>query len=145
AYQSLTGVMAGLIAWLGFCMVYVVAGQRFKAAPTMLVSMVDSPAVGVVLKFPIHLFPARACFCILQGMIGISLRILAKVHQSGSQKGKPIPFEIGLRMLMITGFVLLLTYSAQVLGPTWSGILTPFPVITAVLAVFTHFGQGMKQ
>ncbi len=145
AYQSLAGVMAGLIYWLGFCMVYVVAGQRFKAAPTLLISMLVCLAAGVVLKFLIPFFPAIAWFFILLGMIVLSLRFFPKVQQSGSQTGKPIPFEIGLRMLMITGFVLLLTYSAQVLGPTWSGILTPFPVITAVLAVFTHFGQGMQQ
>jgi hypothetical protein len=29
------------------------------------------------------------------------------------------------------------------MGPTWSGILTPFPIMTAVLAFFTHLSQGI--
>ena len=78
AYQSLSGVMAGLISWLGFCMVYVVAGQRFKAAPTLLISMLVCLAAGVVLKFLIPLFPAKAWFFILLGMIVLSLRFFSE-------------------------------------------------------------------
>ncbi len=45
-------------------------------------------------------------------------------------------------MVIITVFVALITYLAKILGPTWSGILTPFPIITAILASFTHYTQG---
>jgi hypothetical protein len=36
----------------------------------------------------------------------------------------------------------LITGLARVLGPTWSGILTPFPILTSILAIFSHTLQG---
>jgi hypothetical protein len=45
-------------------------------------------------------------------------------------------------MLVATLFVVVLTQAADYLGPTWSGILTPFPIMTSTLAVFTHSQQG---
>src|SRR5207253_534085 len=40
------------------------------------------------------------------------------------------------------GPVLLLTGTAAVLGPKVSGLLSPFPVLATVLAVFTHRRAG---
>ncbi|HEV7348952.1 hypothetical protein [Telluribacter sp.] len=51
-------------------------------------------------------------------------------------------FDIPLRMLVATLFVVGLTQAAELLGPEWSGILTPFPIMTSTLAVFTHAQQG---
>ncbi|GAB3174493.1 hypothetical protein [Telluribacter humicola] len=51
-------------------------------------------------------------------------------------------YDIPLRMLVATLFVVGLTQAAEILGPEWSGILTPFPIMTSTLAVFTHSQQG---
>jgi hypothetical protein len=51
-------------------------------------------------------------------------------------------YDIPLRMLVATAFVVGLTQAAEVLGPGWSGLLTPFPIMTSTLAVFTHTQQG---
>lgn len=145
AFQSLAGVMAGLIGWLAFCTAYVLIGQRLNAALTLLASVIICLLTGVLLKGLIPLFSAQVWFLILLSSILVSAWFFPKVKGEEVEAGRPIRLEILLRMIMITAFVLLLTYSAKALGPTWSGILTPFPVITAVLAVFTHFGQGMHQ
>ncbi len=145
AFHSLAGVMVGLIAWLAFCMVYVILGQRLGAFYTLLLAMTSCLLAGVLLKFVTSCLSATGWFFVLLGMILLSLYFFPQVRGELAEGGKVIRFEIPLRMLMITAFVLGLTYAARILGPTWSGILTPFPVITAVLAVFTHAGQGMKQ
>jgi hypothetical protein len=41
-----------------------------------------------------------------------------------------------------TSMVMLITALAPVLGPLLSGLLSPFPVFGAVLALFTHHGHG---
>lgn len=48
---------------------------------------------------------------------------------------------------MITGGLLTLTVTglAATLGEIWSGLLAVFPVISLVLAVFTHRGEGAAQ
>jgi hypothetical protein len=38
--------------------------------------------------------------------------------------------------------VLIITGSARVIGATWSGLLSPFPVFASVMAVFSHRQGG---
>jgi uncharacterized membrane protein (GlpM family) len=45
-------------------------------------------------------------------------------------------------MVVTTAFVLLLTTAAPVLGPYLSGLLSPFPLFGAVLAIFVHRSEG---
>lgn len=50
--------------------------------------------------------------------------------------------DIPLRMVATFVLVCGLTLSADHLGTTWSGLLTPFPVATTVLSVFAHLSGG---
>jgi hypothetical protein len=45
-------------------------------------------------------------------------------------------------MLAAAALVLVLTSAAERLGPDLTGVLTPFPVATAILAGFTHAQDG---
>jgi len=51
-------------------------------------------------------------------------------------------WDMPLRMGAAISLVLALTGAAHLLGPAWSGLLTPFPVTSAVLAAFAHQQQG---
>ena len=51
-------------------------------------------------------------------------------------------WDLPLRMLSAAVLVFVLTSAAEWLGPSLSGILTPFPVATAILAGFTHAQRG---
>lgn len=51
---------------------------------------------------------------------------------------KPVAWDIPLRMIVATMFVLTLTGFANLLGPRLSGLLAPFPIYATILAVFTH-------
>lgn len=54
----------------------------------------------------------------------------------------PPPWDIPMRMVAATALVLLLTAFAKVLGPDWTGALSPFPVFASVLGVFIHRHDG---
>jgi hypothetical protein len=64
-----------------------------------------------------------------------------------------VPAEIGAlpwwdlpaRGLAAMALVLALTAASGALGPGLSGLLAPFPIITSVLAVFTHVHGGVVQ
>jgi len=45
-------------------------------------------------------------------------------------------------MVAATTVVLLITGLAPVLGPHLAGVLSPFPVCGAVVAIFTHHSHG---
>ena len=47
-------------------------------------------------------------------------------------------------MTIATAFVVAITKSAEWLGPAWSGLLTPFPIMTSILSAFTHHQQGWQ-
>lgn len=51
-------------------------------------------------------------------------------------------WDIPARMAATLVLVCSLTLAARFLGPRWSGLLTPFPVATTVLAVFAHRAGG---
>lgn len=57
---------------------------------------------------------------------------------------KPVPsrWDLTLRLVSAALIVLTLTGTAKLLGPDWSGMLSPFPVISSVLAAFSHASMG---
>jgi hypothetical protein len=54
-------------------------------------------------------------------------------------------WDLPARALAALGLVLSLTAISGALGPHLSGLLAPFPIITSVLAVFTHAQGGIAQ
>ena len=48
-----------------------------------------------------------------------------------------------MRMASAAGLILLLTALADRLGPSLTGLLTPFPVAIAIIAAFTHTQRGV--
>jgi hypothetical protein len=51
-------------------------------------------------------------------------------------------YELLLRMAAGAAMVLLVTAVAEALGPAWTGLFTAFPVMSTVLAVFSHRANG---
>jgi hypothetical protein len=54
-------------------------------------------------------------------------------------------WDLPARALSALGLVLALTAVSGTLGPHLSGLLAPFPIVTSVLAVFTHTHGGVVQ
>jgi hypothetical protein len=50
--------------------------------------------------------------------------------------------ELLLRMVAGAAMVLAVTAAAEVLGPAWTGLFAAFPVMSTVLAVFSHRANG---
>lgn len=51
-------------------------------------------------------------------------------------------WDVPLRMLAAVALVVVLTTAADRLGPNLAGVLTPFPIATAIIAGFTHAQHG---
>lgn len=57
----------------------------------------------------------------------------------------PAPrWDVPMRMLLTAALVLTVTGLARSLGAHWTGLITPFPVATSVLASFAHVQQGPR-
>lgn len=141
AASTVPSALLGSIGTIFFALVYSIASSRMSWLPAVLVSYAAffvvalaslgrsvSLEVGVLLNV-----------IVLTGV----LYIFPKPKQKAESRKQP-GYDIPLRMLVATLFVVVLTQAADYLGPTWSGILTPFPIMTSTLAVFTHAQQGSQ-
>lgn len=94
-------------------------------------------------------------FCLVLASLLATARLLPPAELATSVKPQPSsgsdeatlvatrnPWDIPARMAATLVLVCSLTLAARFLGPRWSGLLTPFPVATTVLAVFAHRSGG---
>jgi hypothetical protein len=90
--------------------------------------------------------PRATAFPVALGSILLGLRLIRapepSVSQIPTQRLSPT-HHLGLRMAAAATLVLSLSEAASCLGPSYSGLLTPFPVAGTVLLVATHLEQGI--
>ncbi|MFZ1787829.1 MAG: hypothetical protein WAT92_05945 [Saprospiraceae bacterium] len=144
ASQTISGVMIGLIGWLTFCLAFAKIGQQYNALVSLLGGYITYMLTGLLLNKFINYLDLFGWTITTLVLMVFTYIIFPKPKLKDGLVLKTLRFDIPLRMLMMTSFVIVITYFAQTLGPAWSGILTPFPIMTAVLAVFTHYSQGIE-
>jgi hypothetical protein len=139
AAHAAQGALLGLVGVAAFCCAYGYASLRFGwpwclligwlmfGLVTLTTLQVEVPAVvGLVIAITALLF----------------VRWLLP-HRAPSPNALPPPaWDLPVRMLSGLTLVFVLTSAAEHLGPTLSGLLTPFPVVTAIVAGFMHAQQG---
>lgn len=139
AVSSIPSALLGSIGTIFFALVYAIAAPRLNWFYSVMVSYVAFFVVALVaMESKVSLLLAVSLnLIVLTGVLYVF-----PVPSQKTQPKKQPAFDIPLRMLVATVFVVVVTQLAEVLGPTWSGILTPFPIMTSTLAIFTHAQQG---
>lgn len=137
--QSIQGTMTGILALISFCFSYATFSRTLSWPFTLLLSYLMYTITALLLTY-IQL-------PLVAGYVLTMLGVLAALYFFPAPTAHPpkvrrLPFDILIRMLVATLFVLLITGLARLLGPVWSGLLTPFPILTSVLAIFSHSLQG---
>ncbi|WP_460977950.1 hypothetical protein [Spirosoma knui] len=137
--HSIQGTMTGILALISFCFSYSVFARKFTWLPTLLLSYSLYTATAVTFNYlQLSLYLSYA---LVIAYVLLTLWLFPKPSDQPI-KARHLPFDIPIRMAVATLFVLVITGLASVLGPGWSGILTPFPILTSVLAIFSHTLQG---
>jgi hypothetical protein len=85
--------------------------------------------------------PVAPAFALVCGLL-IATAWIIPVPAAASGQVRPPRWDLPVRMLVATAIVVGLTTMAAKLGPTWTGLLSPFPVFALVLGAFTHRAQG---
>jgi hypothetical protein len=137
--DAAAGALLGLIALTAFVVVYgriaaigpipsVLCGWTAFLLGVAVLSLVQpSPALSLIL--------AVVCF-------RLGLRLLPPALALPTTTAVPPWWDLPLRALAALALVLVLTAASGALGSHLSGLLAPFPIITSVLAVFTHTHDG---
>jgi hypothetical protein len=140
AARAAVGTLAGIASVCVFCLVYSLVSRKAG----WLVSAVIAIAAFFGATFlwntaSLGLIPTIIIDVVVVG--GILLAIPTRQQAPEGAVATP-RWDIPARMLVATAFVVGLTTFAANLGAQLSGLLSPFPTFTTVIAVFTHHQQG---
>jgi hypothetical protein len=137
------GTLLGLAALTAFVVVYSRVASAAGPVPSVLCGWTAFLLGVAVLSFvqpPLSLSLVFVATCFALG-----LRLLPPTPSSPPAPAMPPWWDLPARALAALGLVLALTAISGALGPHLSGLLAPFPIITSVLAVFTHAHGGIAQ
>ena len=139
AAKAAIGGMLGLISFALYCLCYSYLCLRTGWPLSALLSVVAFCLPAFLLRHSsppvLRLFICVVCFLLL---------VLLLFPAGARDKKVPPPpnWEVPARVLTATASLLLITSAANRLGPRISGLLTSFPAITTVFAVFTQKFYG---
>ncbi len=148
AADAARGSLLGLVGVAAFCLAYARASTRLHWSLCLLIGW-SSFAVVTVLMYRVQVGPIPALVLAVAALFGARAGLPGSRSERGAAQlvakvdGAAIPqWDLPMRMASAAALVFTLTSVADRLGSSVSGILTPFPVATAILAGFTHAQHG---
>jgi hypothetical protein len=141
ASHAAAATLLGLLSLTGFVITYAALAPRTSWTWTVLGGWAVFFALTGVLQ--LHGTNAWVALALaLGGFIG-ALAILPHGTELDPLTVAPPRWDLPLRAASALALVLVLTAAAGALGPRLSGLLSTFPIITSVLATFTHAQRGV--
>jgi hypothetical protein len=124
-----------------FCLVYAHVAQKRSWLWAFLAATAAGGAAAVSINMLVNASPAPLLFSALLASVSIALMPRFFPRMRGEVRASQPPrHDIAIRMGAAIALMLTVTGVAHLLGPNWTGALTPFPVIATVLAVFAQRG-----
>lgn len=132
--------MAGAISQAAFCLAYAWTARQ-QTWPVAVAS--GCIAFALATAALVHVSPSLPALAALVGaVLAIAVRAMPARWDAGSVATPPPGWDLPARMVVATVFVVALTAAAGALGPRLTGLLAPFPLYAAILAVFAHALDG---
>ena len=141
--EAAAGTLLGLAALTLFVVVYGKASERIDPMPSLLAGWAAF-LLGVVFLQRLDVPPGVSLILVATGFAA-GLALLPAPTATPAVVTAPPWWDLPARALAALALVVALTAVSGALGPSLSGLLAPFPVVTSVLAVFTHAYGGFAQ
>ncbi len=139
AAHAAEGAILGVIASAAFCTAFFLGarGQRWWLSSLAALGGYI-PTILFISRLDVSLGWAE-----LLAVLTLIAALVLMAHPGPVAAETALPFwDLPLRMLTATLILVAITTLAASLGPLWSGLLSPFPVFTFVLAIFTQSHSG---
>lgn len=143
AARAAAGTLLGLVSLVCFVVVYAHLAERVSWTLSMLAGWTAFAAATAA--FSAVSVPAGAALALALGSLAVGLAALPKPGAAPVPGASPPGWDLPLRAACAIALVLCLTAVAGWLGPQLSGLLAPFPIISTVLATFTHAQRGTDE
>ena len=141
AASSAAGTLAGGISQAAFVAAYSQLAPHWKWPATLAAAILSFAACTALLQQVT--FPSVPLCAVVFLVFTLVLRVLPRNPDARQiQESLPPRWDIPLRMIIATAFVLLITGLAPAFGARLTGLLAPFPLFTATLAAFAHQQAG---
>ena len=140
--DAAAGTLLGLAALTAFVVVYGRMAALAGPAPSVLCGW-SAFLLVVALLSQVQPPPALS-LALVAACFPLGLKLLPPAPPPSTPPSPPW-WDLPARALAALGLVLTLTAVSGALGPHLSGLLAPFPIVTSVLAVFTHAHGGFAQ
>lgn len=138
AAEAALGTLAGVAAVAAFAWAY----GRLALRRGVTLSLAAAIAAYALVGLALTLRPWPAAWIVSAGVaLPIALFLLPKVTIA-RQRADHAWWEIPLRIVAATTIVIGLTATADALGPTMTGVLSPFPVFATVIGARLHHLHG---
>jgi hypothetical protein len=141
AARAANGTLAGLVATTAFVVAYATASARWSWPVCVVLGWTTFAAVVLALHAA-QLGSIASLACVVAATV-IGRRALPRLPP------EPTPMSVGhsrsdlpVRLVATATLVVTLTGLADRLGPNLSGLLNAFPVLTTIIAAFTHAQRG---
>jgi hypothetical protein len=141
--DAAAGTLLGLAALTAFVVVYGRVAPAARPVPTVLCGW-TAFLIGVAVLSLVQPPPALS-LVVVAACFALGRRLLSPATSPPRAAAELPWWDLPARALAALGLVLALTAVSGALGPHLSGLLAPFPIITSVLAVFTHARGGVAQ
>lgn len=135
ASHAIVGMLLGIFAMLGFLLAYAWVATR-RSWRTSVLCALSAYFVAVALLNTLAL-PTSVVTAMVLAVLLLAPRLFPHAEPRATAAVPPRG-EIYVRMAAGALLVLAVTYAAASLGAQLSGLLAMFPVISTVLAVFSH-------
>jgi hypothetical protein len=141
--DAAAGTLLGLAALTAFVVVYGRVSTAAGPVPSVLCGWTAFLLGVAVLSLAQP--PAALSLVFVAACFALGLRLLPPAPALPPAAAAAPWWDLPARALAALGLVLGLTAVVGALGSHLSGLLAPFPIITSVLAVFTHAHGGVSQ
>jgi hypothetical protein len=140
AAGAAAGTLLGLVSLIAFVVVYGhLAGRVFWGAAMLAGWLAFGMATAL---FSALSLPLGAALALVAATLLVGLLALPHPSPDVHLYAPPPAWDLPVRGACALALVLALTAVSGWLGPQLSGLLAPFPIITTVLATFTHAQRG---
>lgn len=145
AARAASASLLGLISLAAFVVTYGVLVRRASwplALAASWTAFLTLTALFALLTSAVHIPPTVGLLMAFASFL--AARAILPHADSGPADSPPPPpsWDLPVRALCAAAMVLTITSASSGLGPRVSGLLAPSPIITSVLAAFTHAQAG---
>lgn len=140
AANSALGVLSGGLSLVVYALTYSWLARKFKWHVSIAGALLVFAASTILLQN--FTLPLALVIPLVVTAIVLGLRLMPNEAVMTGSSTEPGKWDIPIRILIGTSFILLLTGIAPLIGPRLTGLLTTIPLYVTILAIFAHRHQG---